>query len=77
MAIHILFPAFHHDNVVSKLGLDRRVRVHGLVHAADRQGKGCLLEWSHHGASGHPAQVSLQERTILGLSFETQSREGG
>lgn len=64
MVIHVLFSAFHHDNVVSELGLDGRVCVHGLVHAAHRQGKRCLLEWSHHGASGHPAQVSLQEGTV-------------
>lgn len=64
VVIHVLFSAFHHDNVVSELCLDGRVCVHGLVHAAHRQGKRCLLEWSHHGASGHPAQVSLQEGTV-------------
>lgn len=64
MAIHTLFSAFHHDNVVPELGFDGRVRVHRLVHAAHGQGECSVLEGSHHGASAHPAQVSLQEGTV-------------
>lgn len=71
--IHILFSAFHHNNMVPKLGFDRGVRIHRLVHAAHRQGKRCFLERSHHGASGHPAQVSLQEGTTR-VKLQTSHR---
>lgn len=64
MIIHILFSAFHHDDVIPELCFYGRVCIHWLVHAAHGQGKRCFLERSHHGASGHPAQVSLEEGTI-------------
>ena len=38
--------------MVSELGLDRGVRVHGVAEGGDGQGEGRVLERSHHRAAG-------------------------
>lgn len=57
-----LFTPFNHYDVIAKLCFHRGVCVHGLVHTADRQGEGCILEGPHHRASAHPAQISLEKK---------------
>ncbi|MPC10578.1 hypothetical protein E2C01_003215 [Portunus trituberculatus] len=58
---HRSFLSLNHYDVVAKLGLDGRVGVHRVGQGGDRQGKGSVLEWPHHRASGHPAKVTLRK----------------
>ena len=44
--------ALDHDDVVTELGLDRRVSVGRVAKAGHRQSKGSLLKGTNHGASG-------------------------
>ena len=56
-----------HDDVVTELGLDRRIRVDWVAQAGDWQGKGGLLKRADHGASSHPAQRAATPRLVLAV----------
>merc|ERR1719318_785309 len=51
-----LFLPLHHDDMVSKLCLDRRIGVYRIAHGGHWEGKCSILEWSHHGSSSLPTQ---------------------
>ena len=51
--------------MVAELGFDWRVGVFGVGECAGGEREGCLLEWSDHASTSHPAQVSLQTKKVL------------
>lgn len=69
-----LTSALYHDDVVTKVGFDKR-REDGLIHGRWLEGKCCILKGSHHGSANHPTQATasfgLVLRTFLGNFVES------
>lgn len=54
-----------HDDMIAKLGFDRRVCVHRGGWRGAGESKRCFLEGPHHRAAAHPAQVTTRAGLVL------------
>ena len=51
-----------HDDVVAKLGFDRRIGIRGVAQGRDGQGEGRVLEGSNHRTTGLKGVTLFEQR---------------